>query len=99
MGPNYAIFVFVPPHKRYKTIIDQSRLDGISTIYASLVAANNYIYVTGRNGTTLVLKHGDNLDVVETNELGEPVDATPAIVGNQIIVRGDKHLYCLENNN
>ncbi|MCP4463440.1 MAG: hypothetical protein GY819_11645, partial [Planctomycetaceae bacterium] len=52
---------------------------------------------TGRNGTTLVLKHGDELDVVATNALGEPVDATPAIVGNEIFIRGEKNLYCFEN--
>ena len=83
--------------KTGKTIIDQARLSGIRSLYASLVAANDYIYVTGRDGTTLVLKHGDKLDIVQTNELGEPVDATPAIVGNQIIIRGDKHLFCFEN--
>ena len=83
--------------KTGETVIDASRLDGIKTLYASLVAANDHIYVTGRNGTTLVLKHGDELDVVATNELGEPVDATPAIVGNEIFIRGEKNLYCFEN--
>ncbi|MDG2014487.1 MAG: PQQ-binding-like beta-propeller repeat protein [Pirellulaceae bacterium] len=85
--------------KTGETVIDASRLDGIKTLYASLVAANDHIYVTGRNGTTVVLKHGDELDVVATNELGEPVDATPAIVGNEIFIRGEKNLYCFENAN
>lgn len=83
--------------KTGQTIIDESRLSGISSLYASLVAANDHIYVTGRNGNTLVLKHGDQLEIVESNELGEPVDATPAIVGNQIFVRSHQHLYCFEN--
>lgn len=83
--------------KTGETVIDASRLEGIRTLYASLVAANDHIYVTGRNGNTLVLKDGDNLEIVATNELGEPVDATPAIVDNQIFIRSDKHLYCFEN--
>lgn len=83
--------------KTGETVIDASRIEGIRTLYASLVAANDHIYVTGRNGNTVVLKDGDNLDVVSTNELGEPVDATPAIVDNQIFIRSDKHLYCFEN--
>ena len=85
--------------KTGKTIIEASRLAGIRTLYASMVAANDHIYVTGRNGTTLVLKHGEKLDIAQTNELGESVDATPAIVGNQIFIRSDKHLYCFENSN
>ncbi len=83
--------------KTGETIVDQSRLNGIQSLYASLVAANDHIYVTGRDGTTLVLKHGDELDIVATNELDEPVDATPAIVGNQIFIRSHDHLYCFEN--
>ena len=83
--------------KTGETIFDATRLQGIRSLYASLVAGNGHIYVTGRNGTTLVLKHGDTLKIVETNELGEDVDATPAIVGNQIIIRGHNNLYCFEN--
>lgn len=83
--------------KTGKTVIDQTRLDGIKTLYASLVAANGHVYVTGRNGKTLVLKHGDELNIVATNDLGEEVDATPAIVGNQILIRGHQNLYCFEN--
>ena len=37
-----------------------------------------------------VLTH---MDVVAENELGERVMATPAIVGNTIYVRTDKHLF------
>lgn len=83
--------------KTGETIIDESRLDDISTLYSSMVAANGHIYITGRNGTTLVLKHGKELDVVATNVLGEDVDATPAIVGNQIFVRSHENLFCFEN--
>ena len=82
--------------KTGETIIDEVRLEGIRSLYASMVAANDRIYITGRKGNTVVLKHGDQLEIIANNELGEPVDATPAIVGNQIFLRGDKHLYCFE---
>lgn len=85
--------------KTGETVIDETRLNGIRTLYSSMVAANDHIYVTGRNGTTLVLKHGDQLDIVHANELGEEVDATPAIVDNQIFIRSHKHLFCFENAN
>ncbi|QEG25003.1 outer membrane protein assembly factor BamB family protein [Mariniblastus fucicola] len=78
------------------TVIKATRLSGIRSLYSSMVAANDHIYVTGRNGMTLVLKHGDKLDIVASNDLGEEVDATPAIVDNQIFIRGHQNLYCFE---
>ena len=83
--------------KTGKTIIETSRLDGIRSIYSSLVAADGHIFVTGRSGKTIVLKHGDKLDIAATNDLGEAVDATPALAGNQIFIRGAENLYCFEN--
>ena len=83
--------------KTGETIIDETRLEGIRTLYASMVAADDHIFITGRNGNTLVLKHGGEMEIVAMNELGEPVDATPAIVDDEIIIRSDKHLFCFEN--
>ncbi|MFC1758024.1 PQQ-binding-like beta-propeller repeat protein [Planctomycetota bacterium] len=76
-------------------LIKQTRLPGIDSMYASLVAAGDRIFATGRNGTTLVLKHGKEFEVLATNELDDAIDASPAIVGNEIFLRGDKHLYCI----
>lgn len=78
-------------------IIKGKRLSGIEALYASMVAANDHVYVTGREGKTVVLKHGKDFQVAATNDVGEPVDATPAIVDNQIFVRGSKHLFCFES--
>jgi hypothetical protein len=36
------------------------------------------------------------LEVLATNALDEQaIDATPAIVGNDLILRGESHLYCI----
>jgi outer membrane protein assembly factor BamB len=83
--------------KTGKTVIPATRLDGIRTLYSSLVAADDHIYATGRSGKTLVLKHGPKYEVVATNDLGEPVDATPALVDDEILIRGENHLFCFEN--
>ena len=76
-------------------LIDETRLPGIDSFYASPVAAADRIYFTGRNGTTLVLKHGPELDVLATNKLDEGIDASPALVGSELFLRGEKHLYCI----
>jgi len=73
----------------------EQRLPGTRMLYASLVGAAGKVYVVGRNGTTLVLKHGKTFEVLATNKLDEGIDASPAIVGKQLFLRGSKHLYCI----
>ncbi|MBC7967258.1 MAG: hypothetical protein H7Z17_15190, partial [Fuerstia sp.] len=72
-----------------------SRVPGLDTIYASPVAAGGHIYLTSRNGTTVVIKDANDLQIVATNSVGETVDATPAPVDNQIFIRGEQHLFCI----
>lgn len=76
-------------------IISPSRLSGISRIYASPVGADGRVYIVGRNGTTLVLQRSNELEVIATNRLDDPIDASPALVGNQLFLRGGKSLYCI----
>ncbi|TWU56254.1 PQQ-binding-like beta-propeller repeat protein [Rubripirellula reticaptiva] len=76
-------------------VIDETRLPDVSSVYASPVAAAGHIYLTGRDGTTLVFKHGKTFDVIATNKLDDEIDASAAIVGNEIFLRGKNHLYCI----
>ena len=75
---------------------DATRVPGLSSIYASPVAAGGYVFLTGRSGRTVVLKDGEEFEVVASNSVGETVDATPAPVGDQLFIRGEKHLFCIE---
>jgi len=79
-------------------LIDETRLPGIESLYASPVAAADRIYFTGRSGTTLVLKHGQEFNVLATNKLDEGIDASPALVDNELFLRGENHLYCITAN-
>ena len=72
-----------------------SRIPGLDTIYASPVAAGGHVYLTSRNGTTVVIKDAHDLQIEATNSLGETVDATPAPVDNQLFIRGEQHLFCI----
>lgn len=74
-----------------------TRVSGLREIYASPVAAGGYVFLTDRSGTTVVIKDSDEFEVVATNSVGETVDATPAPVGNQLFIKGEKHLFCIEN--
>ncbi len=59
------------------------------------MAADDKIYLISREGVTVVIGHGTTLEELAVNRLDEPVDASPAIVGNRLIMRGAKHLYCI----
>ena len=72
------------------------RLPGIANLYASPVAANERIYLTSREGATAVIAAGDRFEVLATNQLDDGFDASPAIVGTQMFLRGREHVYCLE---
>lgn len=76
-------------------VFKAQRVPGIDMIYSSLVGADGKIYIAGRNGTTVVARHGPEFEILATNQLDEPIDATLALVGNEVILRGEKSLYCI----
>ena len=71
------------------------RLEGISDVYASPVGAEDRIYIADRDGVTLVIKHGSTLEILAENVLSDGFNASPAIVGKEIFLRGNKSLYCI----
>ena len=81
--------------KTGKPIIDSERLDEMQNIYSSPVGAGDYVYLIARNGVAQVIKTSDKLEVVATNRLDEGIDASPAVVGKQMYLRGTKSLYCI----
>ena len=50
---------------------------------------------TSRDGTTLVIRHGSRFEVLATNTLDDGFDASPALVDNELYLRGNRYLYCI----
>ena len=78
-----------------KAHFSNERLPSLRTIYASPIAAGGHVYLTGRSGTTIVIKDSNELEIVAENSVGEGVDATPAPVDNELFIRGEDHLFCI----
>jgi len=72
-----------------------ARIPGLTSIYASPIAAGGHVYLTARSGTTVVIKDSDQLEIVASNSVGETVDATPSPVDNELFIRGENHLFCI----
>ena len=70
-------------------------IDGLGVLYASPVAANGRVYFSDREGAVAVLRAGDTFEVLAMNKLNDTFDASPAIVGDSIYLRGNKNLYCI----
>lgn len=71
------------------------RLPGVRNVYASPVAAGGRIYVPSRDGTTAVIAAGPTFEVISANMLDDGFDASPAVVGGELYLRGRRNLYCI----
>ena len=78
-----------------EVLIDAERLEGLRGVYSSPVGAGGRVYLLGRNGVTLVLSGSGELEVLATNELDDHFEASPAPVGDELFLRGQKSLYCI----
>jgi outer membrane protein assembly factor BamB len=73
------------------------RLDGIEDfIFSSPIAAAGRIYVTARDGTTVVLRHDRENAIMARNHLDDSFSATGALAGRELYLRGEHFLYGIE---
>ena len=71
------------------------RLMGLDRVFASPAAAAGRVYVTARNGVTVVLSHGDSPAVLAVNRLDDGFSASAALAGGELYLRGERRLYCI----
>ena len=68
---------------------------GKSEAYPSISLIGGNVLVSSDNGYTAVIAPGREYKVVAENRLGEIFRSSPVAVGNRILIRGYKHLYCI----
>lgn len=71
------------------------RLEQAANVFASPVGAAGRVYIPGRDGTTVVLKHGPIFQVIAENSLDDGFDASPALVDRDLYLRGYRYLYAI----
>ncbi|MEP7365449.1 MAG: PQQ-binding-like beta-propeller repeat protein, partial [Acidobacteriota bacterium] len=59
-------------------------------------AYNGLVFFISEEGKTYVLKAGEKFEVVRMNDLGEMAQATPAIVGDRLLVRTEGRLWAIK---
>lgn len=76
-------------------ILKQGRAPGaLGEYYASPVAADGKIFVASQEGKITVLKAGEEWDVLSVNDIGEEINATPALAAGRLYVRTRDRIYC-----
>ena len=70
---------------------------GLRQVYSSPVGVAGRVYLTSREGITKVIKLGGTYEELATNQLDDAIDASAAIVGDELFLRGRANLYCIAN--
>ena len=71
------------------------RLEKAANVFASPVGAAGRIYIPGRDGTTVVVRHGPGFEILAENALDDGFDASPALVDRELYLRGYRYLYAI----
>lgn len=75
-------------------VVKMARVGSVPSSYsASPVSTGGRIYLANEDGAIVVLSAGNDWQVTATNEIGEPLYATPALSQGRIYVRGAKSLF------
>lgn len=78
-------------------LVYEERLANAGQFYASPVLADGKLYGVSRSGTVFVLAAKPQFEQLARNVLGDrsSFDASPAVDGRRLLVRSDKHLFCI----
>jgi outer membrane protein assembly factor BamB len=76
-------------------LLTQGRAPGaLGEYYASPVAADGKVYVLSQEGKITVLKAGGQWEVLAVNDVGDEVNASPALAHGRLYVRTRGAVYC-----
>lgn len=64
--------------------------------YASPLVAGDKVYAPREDGVVFVASIADDkFEVLSQNDMAESVIGSPVPVGNRLLIRGEKHLFCI----
>ena len=69
--------------------------EGAAAFTASPWAYGGYVFALGEEGDTFVIEAGEEYQLVRVNDLGDWALASPAIVGDRLLIRTRSRLYSI----
>lgn len=78
-------------------LVYEERIPRGGQIYASPILAGGKIYYLNRSGQTFVVAATPEFELLSTNDLKDRslFNASPAVMGKQLLIRSDRFLYCI----
>lgn len=78
-------------------VVYEERLNRAGQFYASALLADGRLYYVTREGKTFVVSAQPTFEQLAVNDLsdGSVFNGSPAVVGNRLLLRSDKFLYCV----
>jgi len=71
------------------------RIEGATGFTSSPWASDGKVFCLDETGLTVVLKAGPEFEVLTTNRLDETFWSSVAVAGENLLLRGVDHLYCI----
>jgi outer membrane protein assembly factor BamB len=68
-----------------------------SSAWSSMLVADGKIYIPNQSGDVFVLRAGPKFELLATNSVNEPTNASLAVSDGDLFFRTDKGLWCLAN--
>jgi len=66
-----------------------------SRYYASPLVAGGVLYANREDGVAFVAKVEGKFEILAKNQIGERVIASPVVASNRLLIRGERHLFCV----
>lgn len=66
-----------------------------SPYYSSPLIVSGILYAAREDGVVLTARVGERFELLGENPMGERIVASPVPVGDRLLIRGDKHLFCI----
>ena len=77
----------------------RSRIETGGAFTSSPWAYNGKVFCLNEEGKTFVIAAGEKFELLRTNSLDEMAQATPAIVGDRLLLRTESRLYSIRSKN
>jgi outer membrane protein assembly factor BamB len=78
-----------------KTIWSDAFPRSSANFYGSPVIAGGKLYAVREDGVLFVASVNGKFELLAENKMGERVFASPVPVANRLLIRGEKHLFCV----
>ena len=66
-----------------------------SNYYASPLVAGGMLYAVREDGIVFVARVEGKFEILAENRMGERIIASPVAVSGRLLIRGERHLYCI----